>query len=395
MKITVRSLPAFTAAFTALQRKAKRLGVAIPAFTTTASRMEQVTVHTFDEAGNRIDSREATVEVHDIEVSGADTAVMVGGWEFAAKLTPHGDANIISGPGAEAVPARFRTCRIGCEHCNAERKRSDTFLLRHLDSGAFKQVGRTCLTSFTQVATAEKLANLFEYADTVYKFLLGYRDNEGAVHEAGNTAAYSLTTAVALALKADNGQYVSKAKAEERGIRSTKDGAWELLHEGTHLTEAEEEAAEALIAEALALPDDGSEYLHNLLTVLRSGYVTRKTFGVGVSVIAAVNRARRKAVAAKEAAASQHVGTVGERKVFEGVVTNRFGYSTQFGYTEKVILRTAEGNVLVANNLPGEIGDTVRLKATVKEHSEFRGVRQTVLARPHGAAVIAHAEQVA
>jgi hypothetical protein len=256
-------------------------------------------------------------------------------------------------------------------------------------------VGRSCLRHFTAADTAENLAKVFEHFATLSEFLKDYGDREERTHEGGAVAAYSLTTAVALALKADGGQYVSRSRAEERGIRSTKDGAWELLHTGIRPTEDEEETAEAFIAEALAIQDDGGDYIHNLLTVVRSGYVTSKTFGVGVSLIAAVNRARSQAVKAKQAAASNHVGTIGERAVFEGVVTNRIGYSTQFGYTEKVLLLTAEGNVLVANNLPGEIGDTVRLKATVKEHTEFRGTRQTALARPHNPEVIAPAELVA
>lgn len=393
MKITIRSLPAFSAAFTALQRKAKRLGVAIPAFTVTASRMEQVKVHTYTGDGYPSTSRTVTAEVHDLEITGAEEQVMVKGWSFLARLTPQGDANIILG-GGEEVPARFRTAPIECEHCSTNRRRADTFLLRS-EAGQVKQVGRSCLRHFTTADTAENLAKVFEHFATLSEFLKDYRDREERTHEGCAVPAYSLTTAVALALKADGGQYVSRSRAEERGIRSTKDGAWELLHTGIRPTEEEEETADAFIAEALAIPDDGGDYIHNLLTVVRSGYVTSKTFGVGVSLIAAVNRARSQAVKAKQASASNHVGTVGERKEFEGVVTNRFGYSTQFGYTEKVLLLTAEGNVLAANNLPGQIGDTVRLKATVKEHSEFRGVRQTVLARPHGSTVTARAEQVA
>lgn len=389
MKTTVRSLESFKESFKALQRRAKRLGIEQPSFTVLATRVEPVDVHTYDPMGNHVGKRTVDAEVYDIEVTGANRKIMIGGWEFMAKLTPHGDGNIIAGFSGEDIPERYRTCAIGCDHCESNRRRNDSFVLRKDD--VWKQVGRNCLSVFTQAASAERVCAEFEFFSTVSEFMRDYGDGERAIHEGGHVQAYNLTTAVAFGLEAHGGKYISSAMAEERGVESTAARVKYELSGKIQPKPESEEMAEVLIEEAKRLPDDGSQYMANLKTILRSGYVTWQTIGIGVSLIAAVNRSRKVKVEKEEGAKSQHVGTVGDRIVVEGEIVNRFGYDTPFGWVEKVVLRDADGNLLVAKNLPGVVGDTIRMKATVKEHSEFRGANQTILARPHKPEIIKQA----
>jgi hypothetical protein len=87
---------------------------------------------------------------------------------------------------------------------------------------------------------------------------------------------------------------------------------------------------------------------------------------------------------AHEAATSNWIGTEGERrefeldiqwvKIFEGI------YGTSYIHG----LKDLGGNVVIykGSNCLGEKGERVRIKATIKEHSERDGVKQTVIARP-------------
>lgn len=84
-------------------------------------------------------------------------------------------------------------------------------------------------------------------------------------------------------------------------------------------------------------------------------------------------------------AGSRHVGTVGERRDWTLTLQGRFEYSGEYGTTYGHIYKDADGNVVLykgSTRLPGERGDTVTLKATVKDHAVREGVQQTMLSRP-------------
>ena len=100
-------------------------------------------------------------------------------------------------------------------------------------------------------------------------------------------------------------------------------------------------------------------------------------------------KASREATAAKRAA-SKHVGTVGTR--FEGAVTVERVYSferpvfnaawlkeTVFNTT----LRTEDGCALVVkfSHFHQEVGAQIVIRATIKEHSEYKGEAQTIIQR--------------
>lgn len=89
-------------------------------------------------------------------------------------------------------------------------------------------------------------------------------------------------------------------------------------------------------------------------------------------------------------AASDHVGAIGERIEFAGTVERVSHYTRpQFGaswLTETVwivTIRDDRGNALVSKSprFHAEKGERLTGKATVKEHSEYRGERQTAIQR--------------
>ena len=119
------------------------------------------------------------------------------------------------------------------------------------------------------------------------------------------------------------------------------------------------------------------------------GGLTEKQ-GLAVRSIIAKN-AERKAQYRAEALTKVHVGTVGERRDFDLTVRFTTSYDTEWGTTWVFVMEDAEGNVVVykgsawlwnaAKNMV-EKGDKISLKATVKEHGERDGVKQTIISRP-------------
>lgn len=82
---------------------------------------------------------------------------------------------------------------------------------------------------------------------------------------------------------------------------------------------------------------------------------------------------------------SQHVGTVGEKLTTTAIYKYTGSYETKFGMTYVHNFITLDGNLLVWKTGTGHIdfedGAVVDLTATVKEHTEYKGKKQTSLIR--------------
>lgn len=96
--------------------------------------------------------------------------------------------------------------------------------------------------------------------------------------------------------------------------------------------------------------------------------------------VEAAREAQRKA----EAATSEHVGTVGERRDFVLTLVTETCWDGAYGRTYLYVFRDADGNVFSWKASRGhtfERGETYALKATVKGHGEYKGVAQTEINR--------------
>jgi hypothetical protein len=87
---------------------------------------------------------------------------------------------------------------------------------------------------------------------------------------------------------------------------------------------------------------------------------------------------------AAEAALSNWIGTVGKREVFALTIQRIMSFEGQYGVTYIHILKDKDGNTVVykGTKVLGEAGEFVTVKATVTEHGERDGVKQTKIARP-------------
>lgn len=87
---------------------------------------------------------------------------------------------------------------------------------------------------------------------------------------------------------------------------------------------------------------------------------------------------------AAEAALSNWIGTVGKREVFALTIQRIMSFEGQYGVTYIHIMHDKNANVVVykGTKVLGEAGEFVTVKATVKEHGEREGVKQTKIARP-------------
>jgi hypothetical protein len=81
---------------------------------------------------------------------------------------------------------------------------------------------------------------------------------------------------------------------------------------------------------------------------------------------------------------SQHIGAVGDKLTFNITVERIIVLESIYGTNFITIANDEHGNAITykgRSNI-GNKGDTVTIKASVKEHTEYNGVKQTVVQRP-------------
>lgn len=291
-----------------------------------------------------------------------------------------------------------------CDHCGKRRGRKDLFVLRDGDKPAVI-VGRSCIAAHLGGVTPEQVA---AYAQMVAELRSASEDGGwGARGEDTQDPQWVLTLAA----------YSVRTRGWARANSydgSTRGDVTSLLYPPTgndpasvsmraevqaRLAEVSERdhakgAAAQRWAASLDVPEGGADYLYNL-KVAAANPVTSKTMGVLVSGVVAYDRAmerevkrverqRRGADADALAQAAGHFGKVGERVEVEGRVLFTKAVESRWGSTTIVKFQDDAGHLFTwfASNAPElGAGDTLRGKATVKKHDDFRGVPQTVVTR--------------
>lgn len=86
----------------------------------------------------------------------------------------------------------------------------------------------------------------------------------------------------------------------------------------------------------------------------------------------------------KANAESDHVGSVGDRIEFQATMKFCMGFDGFYGTTYINTMVDSDGNIFVykGGKPLGKRGDVISLKATIKEHGDYKGAKQTVINRP-------------
>lgn len=80
---------------------------------------------------------------------------------------------------------------------------------------------------------------------------------------------------------------------------------------------------------------------------------------------------------------SEYIGEIGDRDTFELTVKKAISLESFYGSSTMHIMEDKNGNTFVWNTASKtlEVNKTYRMKGTIKDHKEYRGVKQTILTR--------------
>jgi hypothetical protein len=419
-KVTESNLGILQAKIAKLNRRAAKLGVS-PVVITTVDTSKQFEIQS-DVAGDRR-SRFVDAQVmprsnehftgrvrilNHITVNG--TTPKLAGWEFIGKIETVSDESgkVIGNllrlvPGVEA-PASYRNTAPWCDHCNVNRRWSETFIIRH-ENGTHKQVGRRCIADFLgglDPAQAAAFAELILTIDELASDAEGDDFGDGGGRVPTMYDVETLLQMTACHVRTDG--WVSKSKAmfgqpstsenvlRQINARTEKEQLVWLKHE---VTEGDRKTAADTIEwlEGLSM-DDTNEYRYALALLGKAGVIRSNQTGLLCSAVSAMLRDREQEInrrlRADKHAQSTFLGAVKQRMVFADVVVELIKYiESDFGTTTLYTFIDSNSNVIkwfASNSLeidgtPVEVGQVVTIKATVKSHSTYQDVKQTMVSR--------------
>lgn len=386
-----------------LQARATRLGLEPIVFRVGASR---------EIARNKVRGQEEyeghdLVKVYEVEVIG--NAPRLNGWSFVATVQHTEEGNILRAHPdyAGQLPGHFRTDGPTCDHCHTNRRRNDTYAVRH-DSGEFKRVGRACLCDFighnspeSLAAGAEAILGLFEICG----------DAEDLDWEGGCGSRVKRRFSISRFLEfvasviRQNG-WVSRTAARQSTVTplvSTSDRALNLMFPpaGYRLEDRDiptsadiEIATNALEWARTAFENPASDFDHNMKVVANCEGIEFRMAGIAAYIIQGYKRHLSIAEERRhQASVSNHVGVLNARATFTVTLVRSHSFEGAYGvsYLHKFV--DASGNHIVwKGSKPIEVerggfmyeadpGAVVTLVGTVVKHGEYNGVKQTELKR--------------
>jgi hypothetical protein len=395
-KVTPERLDALKLRLAKFTLKALKLGVTPPDYTVSGLNTKIVKVLTSDNALSGGDVRDKVIAWHDVTLT--SEPIKLAGWTFVATLDHASEAGVIlrAVPG-ETVPTSYRDAKPVCNHCGLDRMRKETFVVRH-DDGTWKVVGRNCLADFMGVDPARAA----ELATMAIELRAGL-DDEDAFASSGGGGLHHFSLVdfldyVAVSIRTSGWLSRKAARDSRESVTSTADEALLMVFPPPRLKvppvePGDHDRAVAALAWARELRANATkeltDYEHNVYVVTAGEAITRKEAGIAASIIPTyerwLGRETERRLRAKNDAASAHFGEVGKREVFTLTPTDFKMFDSDFGVRTMAKFLDAAGNVAVwwtgEVSEPFEVGETIVVKATVKEHSLYNGVKQTVLSR--------------
>lgn len=319
------------------------------------------------------------VEVFDLTID--SEVIRKDGYSVIAKVEHLHGGNVVYAFGEEETKIEWTTCEPKCDHCRCKRGQKTTFIVRDTN-GNEKQVGRTCLKDYCGI-DPQRIGMMKQLKDLFISM-----EPESYDFRSHPTAwAYSTINALALALRVQKAYgYVSSSEPN-----SSKEKLHALARNNETPTEAEYAQAEVIAEKIVNMSqEDSARYtLDNVRTLLKSGYCKFAHFGYIAYAPLAFERyleklARQAAYDAEkevERKASEHIGQVGQRITIEiadmKLITSWEG---DWGYTYLYKFIDTAGNVLIWY-ASRAIDEAKKLKATIKDHTERDGIKQTVVTR--------------
>lgn len=378
----------FTRKVAHIQAAARRLD--LPEWLVTVGEKEWRPVQVYSDYGTG-QSVEQTMQLEGCPVSIVGEAPVLDGWRFLARIEHGVGGNLVKRMvDGDSSPAEWHTCGPNCTHCNVSRQRNNTFMLQNVESGEVKQVGSSCISDFLgeQSRDPEKIAGMYEYLMQIgLDFDYDPEREYGGVSLSSYGVSPERLMACVLKIVQEDSGFISADKGEALGCLGTGDRLRAAFWSKTPIEVVPDAGHLERVPEVIGWLKDqkGSDslWLRNIAYLADRPGIVCKDAGLFASGYVAWNRELQKRSKAEHG--SDWVGVKGEKVAPRATLERHAGFDTAYGFKTVLTFCDDDGNNLVwkTQSPPAGlvVGSTYRVMATVKEHGEYRGDKQTEITR--------------
>lgn len=353
---------------------------------------EKGTLYINDDRTHKQYNMPIEVECYEVFVDGT---YIINGWQFVGtvEFTENGNIIRLADSSFEGkIPVKYLHTPKICEHCGKIRNRKDTYLVCSTD-GDFKQVGSSCLLDYTHGLDADNCASIMSCLDQVKSISNKDYDFSSFVGKYSQSTGLSIDNstaikALAIGLVRAHG-YVSKRTAEDLSnlfFHNFNAETEENLF--GDVEQVSEEEVEKVNEYAKDYFDSTNDYMRNASLAWCKDCLEYRDFGLiasFASVYLKDMQHRRERLIARN---NEYVGNIGDKITFK-VACARVLYikdNSMYSYyadSTKVweIIDTKNHTYKWSASYSIEINSGDVITATIKDHAEYKGLKQTVITR--------------
>lgn len=272
-----------------------------------------------------------------------------------------------------------------CDHCNTNRYRNDVVIIYNKETEEFKQVGKACLSEYLSVDVQDYAA-----------YLQFFTDLNDDMFYSGKTQKEYINTKLFLGLTIESikrSGFIAKQSFDEEGnLRFNDNNTADRCYK--EYSKAEQLHLDIINEVKMWINNTNldSEYFNNLKVLINSDYVEKKYIYILASAYSSYIKYLEKIEKDKNKFiyADEYVGNVKDKITTEGKITLKGSYDSQFGFVYIYEIVDNANHCFIwktSKHLADDLKvDEVRninvtLKGTIKEHSQYKDIKQTILTR--------------
>lgn len=366
IKVIEHRFPEFEKEITKLNHKAKKYGFDPISYTVSGEKFKKL-----PETGH-------TVKFLLVDVDGE--IPFVKGWKVVATLDHTHPITLARVMGDYDVH-EFKDRKPVCDHCHTHRIKVKSYVIANED-GDMMQVGTGCIKDYIDRSV--------EFALAKFGFLSDAYDGEWERIEGGGKPSYYF--------ELDEVIKAAYYSIRDRGFKPAHDDFSTALDVAYYFEPPVSLANEykwTFGEKEEAFVDEFMEYYGNIEVsnnfvmmvkdIIKLGYVTPRYISYIAGAANTVFKEIQKEKSGSVEYADSWVGDVKKRMEFDVVVERVIPSDGYYGMTYITHFRTKDNHKLVwfatSKNLEDEVGNSLKIKGTVKKHDEYNGVKQTVITR--------------